>query len=540
MEEKRNFFKGPNYVSKNNKYNNPINYNNINEIKKNTKNNQSNIKYRAFNKNKNEEAKNKDFPKNNNKIPKMNFYNFNHRKNSKSVNYKEFLLNKEIIEGYTLKKLKNEGIIPVTFAPSKNGFLPYSINSNNNKIQNNNINNKCSIIYENEIQKSNGQNIYQNSYQKNYQNSNLKNIKSNTSTSYIQNFSFQNFKEPPLIPLKCLGNTSHINTVLQCLLNIRIISTHFIRNMNIISSYKEQMPISYAFCKVAFNLFPTSNKLNQYINKYDPKEFYNCIIVNNSVFRGKSTKNAIDFLIYLINKMHDEDLLNPINKNQNQVKLDNENFENYIKYLRDNENSVFLRNFSYISQKIKNCWNCNQTSKTFQKFFTYDLNLDLSLNKTAFEHKNILSIYDCIKYTSQEESIFNIYCNNCKTKNNFSKKFSIHLPQNILIFLLRGMEKKEIVENMKNDNIKIRIDKDLDLTDLIEVKDKEFSKYTFHGMILYDPKNKEYLAYSFSPINKKLYKYIKEEIILVKQNDFINLFDYKLYPVILFYRHLTN
>ena len=140
MEEKRNFVKGPNYFSQNNKYNNPINYNNINEIKKNSKRNQSNIKYRAFNKNKNEEAKNKDFPKNNNKIPKMNFYNINHRKNSKSVNYNEFLQNKEIIEGYTLNKLKNEGIMPVTFAPNKNGFLPYSINSNNNKIQNNNIN----------------------------------------------------------------------------------------------------------------------------------------------------------------------------------------------------------------------------------------------------------------------------------------------------------------------------------------------------------------------------------------------------------------
>jgi hypothetical protein len=200
----------------------------------------------------------------------------------------------------------------------------------------------------------------------------------------------------------------------------------------------------------------------------------------------------------------------------------------------------FLGNFSYISQNIKNCWNCNQTSKTFQKFFTYDLNLDLALNKIAFEQKNELSIYDCIKYTSQEESIFNIYCNKCKTKNNFSKKFSIHLCQNVLIFLLRGMEKKEIVEYMKNDNIKIRIDKDLDLTDFIVVKDKEFSKYTFHGMILYDSENKEYLAYSFSPINKKLYKYIKEEIILVEQNDFINLYDYKLYPVILFYRHLTN
>ena len=162
------------------------------------------------------------------------------------------------------------------------------------------------------------------------------------------------------------------------------------------------------------------------------------------------------------------------------------------------------------------------------------------MNKTAFEHKNELSIYDCINFTSQEESIFNIYCNICKTKNNFSKKFSIHLSQSVLIFLLRGMEKKEIIENMKNDNIKIKVDKDLDLSDLIELKDKDHLKYTFHGMILYDSENKEYLAYSISPINAKLYKYIKEKIIPIEQNEFINLYDYKLYPVILFYRHLNN
>ena len=558
MEEKRNYFNGQNYFIQNNNYNNPINYNQICEIKMKEKRNQGNSKYRAFNKNMNEEAKNIDFINNNNDIPKRNFNNFYHRKNIKSLNDKELYNNKDIANGGIFISQKNKQKMPITLEPNKNGFLPYSINSNINKIQNKNyINNKCSIIYENETQKNNCQNNYQNyqnnyqnyqnnyqnyqnSYQNNYQNSNLKNIKSNTSTSNNQVFSFKNFKEPPLIALKCVGNISYINTVLQCLLNIRIITSYFIRNMNIISLYKEQMPISYAFCKVAFNLFPNSNKLNQYINKYDPKEFYDCIFVNNSVFRGKSTKNAIDFLIYLINKLNDEDLLNPNNHNQNQEKLDNKNFNNYIKYLKDNENSIFLGNFSYISQNIKNCWNCNQTSKTFQKFFTYDLNLDLALNKIAFEQKNELSIYDCIKYTSQEESIFNIYCNKCKTKNNFSKKFSIHFCQNVLIFLLRGMEKKEIVEYMKNDNIKIRIDKDLDLTDFIVVKDKEFSKYTFHGMILYDSKNKEYLAYSFSPINKKLYKYIKEEIILVEQNDFINLYDYKLYPVILFYRHLTN
>jgi hypothetical protein len=326
--------------------------------------------------------------------------------------------------------------------------------------------------------------------------------------------------------------------------NIRNITNYFLKDMSFINMHKEQMPISYAFCKVALNLFPYQNKLIHYTNKYDPKEFYDCIYENNSLFKGKSTKNAIDFFVYLINKMHVEDLQNPINnnkRNQNQlIELNNGNFNNYIKYIQDHENSIILQTFSYISENTKKCWNCNQQQITYQNFFTYDLNLELSLNKIAFEHKKEFSIYDCIKFTSQEESIFNIYCNNCKTKNNFSKKFSIHVSQSVLIFLLRGMEKKENVENMKNDNIKIRVDKDLNLSDFIKLKDKDYSKYTFHGMILYDSENKEYLAYSINPINAKLYKYIKEEIILIEQNDFINLFDYKLYPVILFYRHLNN
>ena len=524
MEEKRSI----NYISQNNNYGNPINYN-LSKMKKRTNLNKSYLKHYGLNKKINEETKNKDSLNGNNQGLKRNFYN---HKNFLFMNNKEFNQNIDKVQGGILNGQKNEGNMPLALNNMNNGCLFYSNNQNINKFQNyNKINNNISIIYENETQKNSN-------CQNNYQNSNLKIIKSNTTNNQI--FSFKNFKEPPLIPLKCIGNITYINTVLQCLLNIRNITSYFYRNINIISSYKEQMPISYAFCKVAINLFPISYKPGQYIDKYDTKEFYDCILANNSVFRGKSTKNAIDFLVYLINIMNDEDLLNPNNNNQNSEKLDNKNFNNYIKYLHTHENSIILNTFSYISQNIKNCWNCNQTNITFQKFFTYDLNLDLSLNKTAFEHKNELSIFDCIKFTSQEESIFNIYCNNCKTKNNFTKKFSIHLSQSVLIFLLRGMEKKEIVENMKNDKIKIRVDKDLDLSDLLELKYKDHSKYTFHGMILYDPKNKEYLAYSFSPINKKLYKYIKEEIILVEQNDFINLFDYKLYPVILFYRHLDN
>ena len=513
------------------KYNyNGINGINIPKMKMNTNRNKYNFKNNLFNKNINEESKNKQIINENNQRPKSFLNKFRlHNKNSKSISEKEkFNLKFKKDEWGIFHNQLDEGKKPITYRRQ--------INFNNNKNQNF-INNRFSTIDEEEIQHNKVQNNYKIS-------NNLQKINNNTAQNQI--FSFKNFNEPPLIALKCVGNTTYINTILQCLANIKNITDYFLKNISIINKHKEQMPISNAFCKVALNLFPNPNpyKIKNYNNKYDPKEFYSCIYSNNYVFRGKSTKNAIDFLIYLINKMHDEDLLNPINSNKSNknqlIELNNSNFNDYIHYIQTHENSIILQTFSYISQITKKCWSCNNQTITYQKFFTYDLNLDLSLSKTAFEHKNELSIYDCIKFTSQEESIFNIYCNKCKTKNNFSKKFSIHLSQSVLIFLLRGMEKKEIVENMKNDNIKIRVDKDLDLSKFLELKYKDYSKYTFHGMILYEPENKEYLAYSISPINAKLYKYIKDKIIQVEQNDFEKLFDYKLYPVILFYRHLNN
>ena len=135
MEE---YFNGQNYFIQNNNYNNPINYNQILEIKMKAKRNQGNSKYRAFNKNMNEEAKNIDFINNNNDIPKRNFNNFYHRKNIKSLNDKELYNNKDIANGGIFISQKNKQKMPITLEPNKNGFLPYSINSNINKIQNKN------------------------------------------------------------------------------------------------------------------------------------------------------------------------------------------------------------------------------------------------------------------------------------------------------------------------------------------------------------------------------------------------------------------
>jgi len=97
----------------------------------------------------NEEAKNKDIANGYNHVLKRNFKKFHHQKNFLSMNDKDLFQHREKVEEVILNNQKNERNIPITLNKVKNVDLPFSINLNNNKIQNNNnIKNKSSIIYE--------------------------------------------------------------------------------------------------------------------------------------------------------------------------------------------------------------------------------------------------------------------------------------------------------------------------------------------------------------------------------------------------------
>ena len=106
----------------------------------------------------------------------------------------------------------------------------------------------------------------------------------------------------------------------------------------------------------------------------------------------------------------------------------------------------------------------------------------------------------------------------------------------MLILLIRGIEKKETCENIKNNNIKIKIDNFLDLTNVIESKNSN-KIFSLYGLIFFDSVNLEYIAFSISPIDQKWYRYINKECRLVELKDFINLSDNnKIFPAILFYK----
>ena len=393
--------------------------------------------------------------------------------------------------------------------------IPSSIKVNNNQIDNSNFDNNHIIIQKYKINKQ----------------INNSPIKPSIWSTYD--------KKPPLIVILNCGNTTYISVCIQCFANIRNISSYYIKISS--DKIKQNVPVTLSFSNILCNLFPTS--VTNYKSSYSLENFYKLIITLNPIFKGKSTKSAIDFLIYFIDKLNDEMAI-IIGDNKYNIKQANcQDFNEYLKFLsRTNLNkNIIFQTFSWVNEKVEKCWECNKEQKSFQIYNTYDLDFENALTKTIINYKNEIAICDCIKYTSEEKTIYNVFCKTCNKKNNKNVKSNICLTQNLLIFLFRGLEKKEIRNKLISNKIHIKIEENIDLSQFTKIKIDSFIKYTLHGLILFDTEKLEYLAYCVSPIDSKWYKYNNSSIEQIQPSDlnnFRNFEDYKIYPAILFYRHL--
>ena len=328
--------------------------------------------------------------------------------------------------------------------------------------------------------------------------------------------------------LKNVGNTTYLNTVIRCLVCIIGFYNYYLENQHIIKNYQEKIPITYFFSRIIVHLFQSNGK-----NFYSLEKFHKILIYCNPIFRGKSTKNAIDFLIYLIGQLHEDYITINKKENENSIReVDCHNIENFKQYLKEKEISNVFNEFSWISKNEEICWECNKKIITYKIFYTYDLDFEYTLNKAILANKKEISILDCINIASEEKSIYNIFCENCSRKNNFKKKSTIYSSKKTFIFLIRGLEKKEIINEIRSYQIKIKINENLN----IYKKTNTNKYYSLYGLILYDTEKLEYIAYCINPINKKWYKYTKEEIVFAELNDLLNKNDFQLFPTVLFYR----
>jgi len=351
---------------------------------------------------------------------------------------------------------------------------------------------------------------------------------------------FDRYKKAPMVSLENVGNTSYMNCVIQGLANIRSIVSYYLRYLNDFKENLQEMPLSYSFSRVIFHLYPYPQ--DPLSKSFSLSSFHKVITYLNPMFKGSSTKDPVDFIIYLLETLHNDDKKMPNNKNDLNVQIleKNNNFKAFIQFLSKSEKSIIFNNFCWINQKIKKCHGCNSESILYQKFFTFDLNIEDTLNYLVINKKmdnNKIHISDCIKFQCQSKKVYNNYCQNCGRKSDFSIESTIRTSPPIFVLLIKI--DKNFIEKIKTNKYKIEIDLTISLSDII--KDQQnFLNYTLHGYIFYDPDNRKencrYRARFCNPVDKNWYSY-ENNIIEKSKGPYTNICNYNMYPVILFYRH---
>jgi hypothetical protein len=274
-------------------------------------------------------------------------------------------------------------------------------------------------------------------------------------------------------------------------------------------------------------------------NSYSLEKIYNSLNTIYPHFRINKSNSAIDFLLSFINIIDEEIKL----KSEEDINIEpstNNELASFFQHLNKNqENTPIYKMFSWINKKQEKCWNEENTNIIYQKYFTYDLDIENGINKAIIKKKKEVTTLDFIKYSCEEKNIYNIFCHSCYTKTNVEKKNSIFYAHKYLIFVLSGIEnKKEVIEEINENKLKIKINRDLDLSKIIENKNS-YKKFKLTGVIFYNTENKSHFAYCISPIDKNWYKYFGKEIKPAKIEDFIELESLTTFPIILVYTHHT-
>ena len=320
--------------------------------------------------------------------------------------------------------------------------------------------------------------------------------------------------------------TFYINSTLYCLANNEKISKYLFDNYKNETPENPQRLITFLFWRVIFHL-----NMKDTI-EYSLEKFYKYITSYNPVFKDINSKNLVGFLIFLLEQFHEED--KKFRKMNKKIELKEESYSNdkeFETYLKICEDTFVYNNYGWVNEKKVKCLVCNKETITYSYFFTYDLNISSAINKYIIkissgnkENSQDLTIRKCLDYNAEQERLYNVYCKSCDKKTNLERQNLIHLLSDNIIILLSGIEQRYIIDLIMENNINIKVDKNL------EINNKQ---YRINSVIYYDVNNKKYLNYCYKKNKWIKYTYvdIKEEI----NEDFLNKADINVVPVVIFY-----
>lgn len=350
-------------------------------------------------------------------------------------------------------------------------------------------------------------------------------------------FSLSNYKKACLVAIDDVGNTSYMSAIIRILSNIKNLVKYYLTELNNINIYLQEIPLTYAFSRIIFHLYPfPQDSLKKSISI---DNFYRISLLLNSSFKGTSTKNGIDYLNFLLDTLHNNDKFfrNKNNNGDNNNTIKNHDIKEYITYLDNYEKSIIFDNFAWINQKVRKCNSCGEENNSYLYYFTYDVNILNSLEKIVMDsNKDDINIFDCIKEQSKKKRLHNIYCFKCKNKTFFDEENIIYSSPNYFIFLIR-INEEETKNKIKESNKKIIIDKELFLKNIIKGSQKNYL-YELIGKVDYCFNSKEYVSSCRDLIDNNWYKYEnRNSQYKISKIDFTDKYlNYDVLPVIVVYK----
>ena len=361
--------------------------------------------------------------------------------------------------------------------------------------------------------------------------------------------------EPILVGLKNNEGTCYINSVLQCLSQIKYLTDYFLDENNKSNIYYNNVSnknpnavrLSVGYNEVVRCLW---NK-NFSKKSISPLLFLNNLFAMNSLFiRGKAG-DAKDLIIYILQQLHDELKKPGFAINNDSVNQYNQ-ISAYSAFLNDflaDGKSIISNLFFGVNQTASKCLNCshNYNSKGLDSPLCYNYNsfnllifglgeVINTVNSSQSNKNNVVDIYDCFDY-NQKPIFFKgddgNFCNLCKQHCNSVNTTKIYNSPKILVIYLNRGKAKEF-------NVKVNFHETIDLSNYVEMNKSE-QIYDLCGVVTHigqSGQSAHYVASCKSSFDNKWYRF-DDSYISEIQNFKKEVIDFES-PYLLFYEKIIH
>ena len=396
-----------------------------------------------------------------------------------------------------------------------NNFTNPNIHIKNNIMNNKEFSNNNS--YKNNIKNDGLENINLCSQKKQEKKNNNENSKNLNQKDSSENVTLTKILSSPnisarkeiLIKKKCanglqnIGANCFMNATLQCLAHVEYLTKHILQRKYEINSKKTSNKLVKSYLEVLENIWENTS-----IKDYVPNNFKEIINEMNPLFKGKQYIYSKDFILFLLENIHNE--LNKIKevKQINTANVDPYNFynslNNFTRYFKNNFKSIISDIFYGIYNTQMKCLDCNTVTHNIQYYNILIIPLEeVRLFKKRLQ--NIVTLQECFEFNQKSEYIngeSKIYCNKCQEKTNCVKNKTLIVgPKVLIINLNRGKGIKF--------EVKLNFEEFIDINQFIYFKNTS-CRYQLIGVVTqFGPSGiyEHFIAFCKSFIDGNWYRY---------------------------------